>query len=108
MTTNREMYAAIDDEKLDQIERLARADFAPNQIATLLKINKAAFMRLWRDEESEIFQAYQRGRLQMQLTKMEALQGEIHSGNIIAIQTHEKMKDAADFEAWKQRIFSID
>ena len=108
MPSNKEILATLDDITLDEIERLAKANFAPNQIATKLRINKAAFLRLWRDEESEIWKAYQRGRLEIQKLKMEALECEMTDGNITAIQTHEKMEQAANFEAWKQRIFSIE
>ena len=108
MPRNEEILAVLNDQTLDEIERLAQAEFAPSDIAVKLRINKAAFMRIWRDENSDIWKAYQRGCLEIRRIKMDALQGEIEDGNVTAIQTHEKMQYASDFEAWKQRIFSIE
>lgn len=108
MPTNIQILSSLDDQTLDEIERLAAAEFAPSDIAVKLRIDKAAFLRLWRLEESEIWKAYQRGRLEVRRVKMEALRDEMEDGNITAIQTHEKMQYVTDFEAWKQKIFSIE
>ena len=108
MPTNQEILMIIDDQKLSSIEDLAASNFAPSDISVRLGINKAGFMRIWREQGSEIRTAYEKGRLRIKEEKMEALETEITLGNITAVQIHDKHSEEVEFEAKKKEIFGLE
>lgn len=108
MPTNKEILSVLDEHTLSSIEDLAAGNFAPSDIAVRLSINKAGFMRIWREEGSEIRTAYEKGRLRIKEMKMQALETEVELGNITAIQIHDKHSEELDFEAKKKEIFGLE
>lgn len=108
MPKNTEIINELDSQLLKEIRKLASCNLAPNEIALKLEINKAGFMRIWRDQDSEIRQAYEAGLLDIEVKKRKALKKEIKAGNITAIQIHDRMTEEAEFEAAKKEIFGLE
>lgn len=107
MPTNKEILDALDADTLEHIERLAGANLAPNEIAVRLSINKADFMRVWRDKTSAIREAYEAGIMHIEEAKAESIEFQMRTGSAIAVQIHDKKAREAEFEAAKQEIFEL-
>mgnify|MGYP005828085135 CR=1 FL=1 len=108
MPKNSEIINELDSQLLKDIRKLASCNLAPNEIALKLGINKAGFMRIWRDEDSEIRQYYEAGLVDIAVKKRKALNKQIKKGNVTAMQIHDKMSEEAEFEAAKKEIFGLE
>lgn len=108
MPSNEEIIDALDQETLEHIEKLAGGNMAPNMIARRLCIPIKDFMRVWREEDSLIREAYERGRLRMDEVKAESLEFQMRTGNSIAVQIHNQEARDAEFEAAKREIYELD
>ena len=108
MPTNEEILNELDSQLLKEIRKLAGYKLAPSDIAVKLGINKAGFMRIWRDDSSMIRQEYEAGRLDIKVKKAKALKKEVKVGNITAIQIQEKHDEESAFEAHKREIFGLE
>lgn len=102
------VFDELDSQLLKDIRKLASGNMAPSDIALKLGVHKAGFMRIWRDKDSAIREAYEGGRLDIEATKAKQLKKEIKGGNITAIQIHDKKAEEAEFEAHKNQIFGLE
>ena len=93
--------------ELETIEELAAQNFAPSQICDVLDRNKRQFMRQWRDTDSKVRKAYELGRLDIERTKREQLQLRVETGDMNAIQMHDKRLREQRFEDIKNEIFNL-
>lgn len=107
MPKNTEILNELDSQLLKAIRKLASGNMAPSDIAIKLGINKAAFMRIWRDKDSVIRDEYEAGRLDIEAAKAKQLKKQIKKGNITAIQIADKKAEEADFEAKKRELFNL-
>ena len=108
MPKNSEIINELDSQLLKDIRKLAAANMAPSDIAIKLGINKAGFLRIWRDKNSEIRREWDAGRLDIEATKTKQLKKQIKKGNITAIQIADKKAEEAEFEAMKKEVFSLE
>ena len=108
MPANSEILNELDSQLLKYVRKLASGNMAPSDIAVRLGINKAGFMRIWRDKESAIREAYEAGLLDIQAIKAKALKKQIKKGNITAIQIQENHEEESAFEAKKREIFGLE
>ncbi|WP_141879116.1 hypothetical protein [Gramella sp. Hel_I_59] len=108
MPSNAEIIAALDEQTLIHIEKLAGGNMAPNMIARRLSIPIKDFMRIWREEDSAIREAYERGRLELDEIKADSLKVQMETGNVTAVQIHDNQSRVAEFEAAKRDIFELD
>ncbi|UOB16582.1 hypothetical protein [Abyssalbus ytuae] len=91
----------------ETIETMASQNYAPSDIALALGFDKKSFMHIWRDQNSQIRQFYEKGRLDIELKKTEKLLEKIEEGSITAIQQHDKKSEERRFEDIKQTIFGL-
>lgn len=108
MPTNEIILNELDSQLLKDVEKLAGGNMAPSDIALKLDINKSAFMRIWREKGSSIRDAYERGRLSLDVYKAKKLKSQIKAGNVTAIQIHDNKADVSYFEAKKKEIFGLE
>lgn len=90
-----------------EIEKLAEENTAPRDIARAMRVPVKDFMFLWRDKTSLVRQAYDLGRLQIDIKKGEVLHKMVQSENVTAFQIHEKKSKERDFEDIKSDIFGF-
>lgn len=108
MPSNKEIINELDSQLLEDIRKLASCNLAPSDIAVKLGINRAGFMRIWRDNSSEIRKAYEAGRVDIQADKMKKLKKMVKKGNVTAMQMHDKLVEETEFEAAKKQIFGFE
>lgn len=108
MPSNEVILNELDSALLKEIEELAGGNMAPSDIALHLEINKSAFMRIWREKDSSIRDAYERGRLAIEAKKAKKIEKKIKKGNLTAIQIHDNKAAVSDFEAKKKEIFGLE
>lgn len=103
-----QIVLSLSEETLLEIESLAEKNLAPSDIAVRMGFNKKAFLRLWRDETTEIYQAYYRGRLNIEIARNNALNQKIRDDqSVTAIQIQKKIADELEFENIKKSIFEL-
>lgn len=108
MPANQQILNDLDSQLLKDIRKLASGNMAPNQIAAKLGINKAGFLRIWRDKGSNIREAYEAGRADIKALKAKKLRKEIKGGNVTAIQIDNNLAQESEFEAKKKEIFELE
>lgn len=91
----------------ETIEDLAAKNFAPSDIAKSLNVSRRDFMHVWRDKNSQIREAYERGKLEIQSSKEEALIKMMVEGNVTAYQIHDKKAQEQAFEDVKSDVFGF-
>lgn len=91
----------------DTIEKLAEENYGPRDIARALSVSKRDFMHLWRDKRSQVREAYERGVLQIDITKQERLIAMIKADNVTAVQIHDKNAKIRRFEDARMDVFGI-
>lgn len=89
------------------IEKLAEENHAPSDIAKILRVSKRDFLHVWRDTTSRIREAYELGRLQIEITKSEKLVEMIKADNTTALQIHEKKSKTLNFENARLDVFGV-
>ena len=108
MPSNQEILNVLDSQSLEEIRELAASNFGPSEIALRLGIDRAGFLRIWRDPDSLIRQNYEAGRLRIKEDQMIALNEQVEEGNNTAIQIQARLIEEADFEAKKKEIFGLE
>ncbi|QQV89992.1 hypothetical protein M1M27_gp48 [Cellulophaga phage Ingeline_1] len=108
MSDQKKISEPVTGVELEVIEELAEGNFAPSQIALSLRRDKRSFMHLWRDPKSAVRLAYERGRLEIEKTKVNQLITKIEGGSETAIQIHDKHTELQRFEDIKKTIFSFE
>ena len=108
MPKNSEILNELDSQLLEEIRELAACNLAPSDIALKLGIDKAGFMRIWRDKDSLIREKYDAGRLDIKVNQMNAVNDQVEEGNNTAIQIQAKLIEEAEFEAKKKEIFGFE
>lgn len=93
---------------LETIEELSAQNFAPSQICDVLLHDKRSFMRAWRDKDSKVRRAYELGRLEIERKKRQQLQDRAETGDMTAIQMHDKRLRHQHFEDIKNEIFNLE
>lgn len=93
---------------IETIEELASQNMAPSDIALSLSVDKRGFLHLWKDNKSDVRNAYERGKLQAKCDIEKKLYDDALTGNMTAIQIHDKKRQEQEFEDIKQSIFSYD
>lgn len=89
------------------IEELAEQNHAPSDIARALRVSRRDFLHVWRDKTSRIREAYELGRLQIEIKKSEKLVKMIEAENTTALQIHEKKSKALNFENARLDVFGV-
>lgn len=92
---------------LEKIEEMASRNFAPSDIALALSVSKRTFLHVWKDKTSQIREAYDRGLLEIAISKAEALESMMAEGNVTAYQIHDKNAKEQAFEDMKRDIFDL-
>ncbi|NQY31158.1 MAG: hypothetical protein HRT69_17040 [Flavobacteriaceae bacterium] len=95
----------ITDRLHEQIVELAKLNFAPSDIAIKLGFNKHAFVALWKDKDSDLYESYYKGKLDFKKLHQEAVLEAIDEGNITAVQIYDKEAEAQAFEDIKKEFF---
>lgn len=108
MSATPSFFNELDSILLKDVEKLAGGNMSPSDIALKLDINKASFMRLWRDKESTIREAYERGRLAIEAMKAKKLEKAIKKGNLTARQIHDNQAAEKSFEDLKSEVFGFE
>ena len=108
MPSNQEILNVLDSQSLEEIQELAARNFGPSEIALKLGVDRAGFLRIWRDSDSLIRRSYESGRLQVKENQMIALNDQVEEGNNTAIQIQARLIEEADFEAKKKEIFGLE
>ena len=73
----------------------------------MLHFDARSFMREFRNKESELYQAYKRGQLQLEISEEDALIDKIADGNLTAIQISQNRKREANFKNTILEVFGI-
>lgn len=102
-----ELKNELTENDYETIEQLAKQNYGPIDIAMVLNVDKRAFRYLWRDHDSRARDAYERGRLQFDITKSATINDLISEGNVTAVQIHEKRLANREFEDIKCEIFGF-
>ncbi|NYJ27515.1 hypothetical protein [Allomuricauda sp. ARW1Y1] len=103
-----EFLSGLTASDLERVEELASQNFAPSQISEMLLLDKWAFMRVWRDQESVLRKRYELGRTAIAEEKQVNLLEKVRAGNTFAIQLHDKAAKAQRFEDIKNEIFNLE
>ena len=98
MTLPPKHASEITSDDLEVITEMAAQNKALKDIKNLLHVDARSFMREFRNKESEIYQAYKRGQLQLEITEDDALMQRIADGNVTAIQISENRRREANFK----------
>ncbi len=98
----------LTEEDLGLIESLAAENYGPSEIAKMLKMDRRAFLHVWRDKCSQLREAYDRGRFMIDQEKQAALEDRALRGDLTAIQIHDKRARAQRFEDIKKEIFCFE
>lgn len=91
----------------EAITEMAEQNYGPSDIARALQVSRRDFLYLWRDKTSRVREAYELGRLQIDITKSEKLINMINTENTTAIQIHEKRAKALNFENARLDVFGV-
>ena len=83
---------------LEVITEMAAQNKSLKDVLKLLHVDARSFMREFRNKESEIYGAYKRGQLQLEVTEDDALLQKIAEGNMTAIQISENKRREANFK----------
>ena len=94
-------------EDLETIEEMAAQNKACKDMIKLLHIDARSFMRAFRNKESEIYAAYKRGQLQLEVTEDDALIDKIAGGSLTAVQESAKRRKEAEFKNVVLDVFGI-
>lgn len=105
---NHELLSELTPEDFCQIEDLAAQNYAPSTIAQFMDLNKAAFLRLWRDKASSIRNAYEKGKLAIHQEKQITLEEKVQAGDLKAIEIHDRRASEQRFEDIKRDIFNFE
>lgn len=97
----------ITSEDLLVIEEMAGNNKACKDMIKMLHFDARSFMREFRNKESELYQAYKRGQLQLEVSEEDALIDKIAGGNLTAIQISENRRRDAEFSNARLKHFGI-
>ena len=97
----------ITSEDLLVIEEMAGNNKACKDMIKVLHFDARSFMREFRNKESELYQAYKRGQLQLEVSEEDALIDKIAGGNLTAIQISQNRKREANFKNTILEVFGI-
>lgn len=97
----------ITSEDLQVIEEMAANNKACKDMIKMLHFDARSFMREFRNKESELYQAYKRGQLQLEISEEDALIDKIAGGNLTAIQISQNRKKEANFKNTILEVFGI-
>lgn len=103
-----EIKESISETHLETIAELAAQNYGPRDIALNLRMDMRGFLHIWRDKKSRVREAYERGIMEIEITKREKLNIDIEGGSITAIQIHDKRVEERRFEDIKSEIFSFE
>ena len=101
------VLSAISNVELEVIEEMASQNHGPSDIAKALGVKKGSFIHIWRDPKSDIRKAYDRGILNIEITKTAELKKKVEAGSVTAIQMHEKRALKQRFEDAKNEVFGF-
>ena len=96
----------LEHSQYDLIEKLAAANYAPEDIAIYLQLDIDKFKLALEDKESEIYKHFYRGRLIVRAGIDIGLINASSNGGVTAIQVQMKRTEQLEFEKIKQEIFS--
>ena len=108
MSTIARIKEALTGEDLELIEELASQNYGPTDISFKLNYDKRSFLHIWRDPKSQLREAYERGRMEIEILKRQKINEDIEQGGITAIQMHDKRAEEQRFEDIKREIFSFE
>lgn len=87
----------ITDEEITIIEELSGCNYSPEKIALYLDADKKEFMKMWREKDSLVRVAYDRGKLVASYEVNRKQKENAQSGNITAAQIF--LKESKEEEA---------
>lgn len=93
-------------DQIEELEMLAAANYAPEDIAIYLSIDEKLFLDQYNTKNSEVRHHYDRGRLVASAQKDTAILKNATSGNITAYQESNKSAEKRAFENHKNRILN--
>lgn len=102
-----ELKEYLTESDYDEIEKLAEANCGPRDIAKALKVPVKTFMHVWRKPKSRIREAYNYGRLQIDITKREKLISMIEAENTTALQIHNRESKEREFLDARLDVFGV-
>ena len=108
MTSKNSIANEYSEAELETVAELASQNYGPRDIALNLQRELRAFMRHWRDQESALRKAYERGILEIDIIKKEKLNLKVKSGSLTAILTHNKNAEQQRFQDIKNDVFNLD
>jgi len=91
----------------ETIEKMAEENHGPQDIARALRVSQRDFLHIWRDTKSKVREAYELGRLQIDIKKGEILLDMMDDGNTTALQIHEKKAKELNFANARLDIFGV-
>jgi len=89
----------------ETVERLSAVNYSFKEMAIYLGMKKSAFVKEATTEDSPIWTAIQKGRLQSQFEIDDKLAQNAKSGNITAAQIYKKSAEDKRIENLKAQIF---
>ena len=95
----------ITDEELDIIQKMSACNFAPSDVAIQLGMDKKSFLELFDDKKSDVFQAYEAGKLSSRYSTMNKQLELADGGNLTAFQIFTKEAEKIEFENLKRKCF---
>ena len=95
----------ISEEDIATIQNMAACNYAPSEIALQLGVDKKGFLALYNDNESDVRQAYNAGKLATTFEIMTKQKELAEGGNITSGQIFLKERDRIDFENIKYKTF---
>jgi hypothetical protein len=92
------------EEELTTVHDLAGCNYSPEKIALYLDVDKKAFLQLWYQKESEVRQAYERGKLVADFNISNKQKELAEKGNITAAQIFIGLRKDTEVETIRNRI----
>lgn len=92
------------EEELTSVHDLAGCNYSPEKIALYLDVDKKAFLQLWYQKESEVRQAYERGKLVADFNISNKQKELAEKGNITAAQIFIGLRKDTEVETIRNRI----
>ncbi len=92
------------EEEMTAVHDLAGCNYSPEKIALYLDVDKKAFLQLWYQKESEVRQAYERGKLVADFNISNKQKELAEKGNITAAQIFISLRKDTEVETIRNRI----
>lgn len=94
----------LSEEEITAVEDLAATGYSPEKIALYLSCDKGQFLQEWYDHESDIREAYNRGKLKSEFLVALKQKEMAEAGNITAAQIFLKLQNETEITNIRNQV----